>query len=108
MTRKTEIRVVYCLPYSWIVRPKAYDEISLRLYHEHIAPDWQLGKGSMVARVPEAGILLASPDDLEVMAVKMEGMLAGVVIVQHNLYNFAFLEHEGIGVGTVYSRIDGI
>ena len=50
-------------------------------------------------------IIFRSPDDLEVVSVKMERMLPGVIIVQDDLYNLAMLKDESVSIATVYYGI---
>jgi hypothetical protein len=59
----------------------------------------------MVVRVVVPGIFFRSPDDLEVVSVKMERMLPGVIIAQDDLYNLAMLKDESVGIATVYYGI---
>jgi hypothetical protein len=44
---------------------------------------------------------------LEVVAVEMEGVFAGVVIVDDDLDDFALLKDEGVGVCAVDGRVCG-
>lgn len=52
-----------------------------------------------------AHVVVAAGQDLEGMTVQMEGMFAGVVIVDDYVYDVSFLKNEGIRIGTVYRRI---
>lgn len=59
----------------------------------------------MVVRVIVPSIVFRSPDDLEVVSVKVERMLPGVVVVQDNLNYLALLEDESMSVAAVYHGV---
>lgn len=61
----------------------------------------------MVVRVVVPSIFFRSPDDLEVVSVKMKRMLPGVVIIQDDFYDLTVLEDESIGIAAVYYSIRG-
>lgn len=50
-------------------------------------------------------IFFRSPDNLEVVSMKMERMLACVVIVQDDFYDLAVLEDESVRIAAVYYGI---
>jgi hypothetical protein len=93
------------IPHSWVVGPEPHYKIALRVCHESVPTHrhvWELG---VVVRVIEASICFRSPHDLEVMPMQMEWMLAGIVVVQDDLYDLALLKDEGVGVAAVYRGI---
>jgi hypothetical protein len=59
----------------------------------------------MVVRVVMPSIFFRSPDNLEVVSMKMERMLACVVIVQDDFYDLAVLEDESVRIAAVYYGI---
>ena len=59
----------------------------------------------MIVRIVEPSICLGSPDDLEIMAVQMERMLSGVVVIQDDFNDLALLEDESVGITAVYYGI---
>ena len=59
----------------------------------------------MVVRVVVSSVFFRSPDDLEVVSVKMERMFPGVIIVQDDLHNLTMLKDESVSVTAVYYGI---
>lgn len=78
-------------------RSKPHNKAAQRLHRNDITPHRRWRKGSVCSRIPEAGILLTPPDELEDVAVEMERVLAVVGIVQDDFYDLAFLKHKGVG-----------
>jgi hypothetical protein len=48
-----------------------------------------------------SSVFFGSPDNLEVVSMKMERMLPGIVVVQYNLYNLTLLKDESVGITAV-------
>jgi hypothetical protein len=93
------------LPDSRVVSPKPHNEVALRIRHESIPSHrrgWELG---MVVRVVVSSIFFGSPDDLEVMTMKMEWVLASVIVVQDDFNDLAVLKDKSICIATVYYGI---
>lgn len=61
----------------------------------------------MVVRIIESSICFRSPDNLEVVSVQMERMLAGIVIVEDNFHNLALLKDKGVCVAAIDCGIGG-
>lgn len=59
----------------------------------------------MIVRVIVPSVFFGSPDDLEIVSMKMERMLSGIVVVQYNLYNLTLLKDEGVSITAVYHGI---
>ena len=59
----------------------------------------------MVVRIVVPSVFFGSPDDLEVVSMKMERMLPGVIVVQNNLYYLTIFEDESVSIAAVYNRI---
>jgi hypothetical protein len=59
----------------------------------------------VIVRVIESSVCFGSPDDLEVVSMQMEWMLAGIVVIQDDLYDLALLKDKSMGVAAVYRRI---
>ena len=59
----------------------------------------------MIVRVIVPSVFFGSPDDLEVVSMKMERMLPSIVVVQDNFYNLALLKDESVGITAVYRGI---
>lgn len=55
----------------------------------------------MIARIEVTSIVFATVDDLKVMSVKMERMLASIIVVEYNLNDLVFVKHKSIGVGAI-------
>lgn len=52
-----------------------------------------------------AGLVGRAPDDLELVAVQVERVLARVEIVQHDVDDLVLLKNEGVGVGSIHCRV---
>lgn len=61
--------------------------------------------GGDVGGVERTSLLFGADDGLEVVAVKVEGVLPGVIIIQDDLDHVVLLEHQGVAVGAVDGRI---
>lgn len=55
----------------------------------------------MVVRVVRASIFFRSPDNLEVVSVQVEGMLASIAVVENDLDDLAFLKDKCVRVAAV-------
>lgn len=83
----------------WIIGTEAEDEVSVRSDEDGISLHWNFGEGFVVGVV--AGAIGRTHDCLEDVAVEMEGVAAGVVVVEDDFNDFVFLEDEGVGVDAV-------
>lgn len=80
----------------------------VRSDHDGVSPHWNPRDGSRNIRgVKWASLLLGSDDRLEIMAVKVEWMLAGIVVVQDDLDDIVFLQYEGMYVDAIDCRVFG-
>ena len=89
----------------WIIGTKAKDEISVRSNKNGIPLHRHFGKGCVIDIV--ASVVGRADDSLEDVAVEMEGMTAGVEVVEDDFDDLVFLEDEGVGVGAVDGGVGG-
>ena len=59
----------------------------------------------MMAGIEEAYARWRAVDNLKVVSVKMEWMLAWVVIVEYNFHDVALLQHVAVGVVAIDSLV---
>lgn len=90
------------------LRPESDDEVAVWSYPYCVATHGLARKDAVVVWLVEAVFLRSSLDDLEVMSVQMERMLARIVVVQHDLDNVHFVKDERIRVGAVDGTICGV
>lgn len=92
-------------PDTRVICSEPQDHVAVRSHHNGITAHWYLGEGFVV----DIGTgLVGGPDDcLEGVAMEMEGMFTGVVIVEDNLDDLILFEYEGIGVGAVDFWVSG-
>lgn len=92
-------------PDAWVVGAEADDEVAIRADHEGVAAHGDGGEGFVADVV--SGFLLGADDGLEVVAVKVEGVLARVIVVEDDFDDLVLLEDEGVGVGGVDGGVEG-
>lgn len=92
-------------PDAGVVGAEADDEVAVRSDHECVASHGNGGEGLIANVVP--GFLFGASDGLEVVAVKMEGVLARIVVVKNDFDDLVLLEDEGVGVRGVDGGIEG-
>jgi len=94
-------------PHSRIIRLEAQHDVPIWL-DKHSIPSHRrlrvLGRG--VADVGP-GFFGGAVDELEGVAVKVEGVFARVVIIENELDGLVLLEDKGIRVGAVYGDVVG-
>lgn len=83
----------------WIVGAEAEDEVSVWADEDGVAPHGDFGEGFVIDEV--AGVLGGADDCLEGVAVEVEGMTAGVIVVEDDFDDLVFLENESVGVDAV-------
>lgn len=87
----------------WVVRLEAQDDVALRVHHEGIAAHGHARERVVVGIV--ACVFVGADNGLEVVAVEMERVFAGIVAVEDDFDNLVFLENEGVGVAPVDGNI---
>ena len=80
-------------PDAWVVGDEAEDHVAVGSHEHGVAAHGHGREFGVVLWVVHSGLFLRAVDYLEVVTVKMEGMLAWIHIVQNNLDNFVLLEH---------------
>lgn len=95
-------------PNTGVIGFETDDKVGLRVDVQGVSHHWILWEfGVVVFVVSDGGLadgIVVSPVSnhcLESVAVQMEGMLTGVVVVQHDFNDLVFFQDEGVGVGTV-------
>lgn len=101
-------------PHARVVGAEAQRDVAVGVNEDGVAAHgdrWVRGCGCvveehrLVVRVVEAGGFGGSGDELEVVRVQVEGVLAGVVVVHDDLDDLAVLEDEGVRVDAVDARV---
>ena len=90
-------------PDAWIVSAEAKYYIAIRIDQDGISSHgslWELDAAGV-----RSLMLRGSLDHLKVVAVKMEGMLSRIVVVQYNLNHLAFVEHKRIAIDAINFRV---
>lgn len=95
-------------PDSRVVRAEAKDHVSIGAHEDGITAHGNRGRRGGVVRVVDSSIVLTSGNKLEGMAVKMERMLARVVVVEDDLDDFVLPKDKGVGVASVNNWIGGV
>lgn len=84
-----------------IVCSKADHKVAIRPNPEGITTHGYSWEGRVVFRVVQARLFRTAVEHLEVVAVKMEGMLSWIVAVQHDLDDLIVWQDEGVRVAPV-------
>ena len=99
-------------PNAGIVAREAHDDVSVRANDEGITAHRGLGKGETTIRngfwVPVSSVVVTTSNGLEGVAVEMERVFAGVVIVHHQLDGFVVVQDKGIGVDAIDCADGGV
>jgi len=94
-------------PHSRIIRLEAQHDVPIRLNQHSIPTHRRLRVlGRSVADVGP-GFFGGAVDELEGVAVEVEGVFARVVVVEDELYGLVLLEDEGVRVGAVNCDVVG-
>ena len=93
-------------PHARIIRLEAHHHIPASLDLDGIAPHRFGGEAALLARV-DAGVFGGAGDDLEVVAVQVHGVPAGVEVVDDDFDDFVGFEDEGVAVGPVHNGVGG-
>lgn len=74
-----------------IICPKSDYKIAIRSHQESVSTHRASGKFRLVRRIGVIHVVIAANDYLEIVAVKMKRVLAGVVVVEDDFYDFVLL-----------------
>jgi hypothetical protein len=88
-------------PHPRIIRTKAYHDITVWIHEYGIASHGGSGKHFRIGRVVESCVVFASVDDLEGVAVKVEGVFPWVVVVEDDFDDFVVGKNELVSVRAV-------
>ncbi len=89
-----------------IVGTEPQHDISIRSHGESIPSHWHSGKSFIPYIIP--AVVGGAGYGLEDVAVQVEGMTAGVVVVEDDVDDLVAFEDKGVGVGGVDGGIGGI
>lgn len=92
-------------PYSRVVGSEAQDNVAVGPDKEGVAAHWNLRDGLIVGKV--ASRFGGPYNSLEGVAVKVEGVFAGIIVVQDDFDSLSLLENKGIGVVAIDHGIGG-
>lgn len=92
-------------PDARVVGPEAEDEVAGGGEHYCVSPHGHGGESDVGGTVPGTCLLIAPVHELEDATVEMEGVFAVVSVVEDDLDDFAVLEDERVGVGSVYGWV---
>ena len=90
----------------WIIGAEPQYDIPVRSHGESIPPHWHGGKSFIPYII--AGVVGGAGYGLEGVAVQVERVTAGVVVVEDDIDDLVAFEDEGVGVGGVDGGIGGI
>lgn len=88
-----------------VIGSEAQYDVPVRAHHDGIPTHRELREGFVVD--VDARFFGAADDGLEGVAVEVEGMFAGVHVVQHNFHDLVLFEDEGDGVLAVDGGVGG-
>lgn len=89
----------------WIIGAETKDNVAVRSHHEGVPSHWNFWESTVVG--VEACFFFRTDNGLESVAVKMEGMLAGIIAVEDNLDHLILLQHESIDVYPINNWVVG-
>ena len=72
-------------PYARVVGAEAKDNVTIGVHEDGVTTHRSRRELRNVARIVETCVVIAPMDELEGMAVKVEGVLSGVVVVEDKL-----------------------
>ena len=89
-----------------VIGTEAQYDVSVRSYGEGIPPHWHSGECFIAYIIP--AVVVRAGYGLEGVAVQVEGVTAGVVVVDDDVDDLVAFEDEGVGIGGVDGGIGGI
>ena len=92
-------------PDARVVGAEAQYDVAVGVHHEGVAAHGDGGEGFVADVV--AGEFVRAGDGLEGVAVEVEGVFAGVFVVEDDVDDLVFGEDEGVGVGAVDGGVGG-
>lgn len=95
-------------PDAGVVGAEAHDDVAVGVYQDGVALHGGGGHGGDIGGVVVAGVFFATGDELEGVAVEMEGVLSGVVVVEDDFDDLVGAQDEGVGVDAIDGWVGGI
>lgn len=95
-------------PHTRIIRLESQHHVPVRSHHKGVATHGGGGEIGVAGRVVVASVFVAAPDGLEGVAVEVEGVLAGVVVVDDYVDDVVVGEDEGVGEFAVDDGVGGV
>lgn len=92
-------------PDAWIICSESQDDVAIWPDQDGVASHWHLWE-SLVFDIP-ASIFSGTDNSLEMVSMKMEGMFAGIVVVEDDFDDLILLKYEGIGMRAVNFWVGG-
>ncbi len=89
----------------WIIGFETQDNVAIRPHEDNISSHRYFRHVQRASAVVKSSFCLRAVDHLERMPVKVERMLARVVVVQNDLNGFVFLQDECMCVYSVHLGI---
>ena len=81
-------------PHARVIGAKAQHDVAVGIHEDGVAAHGSGGESFGFGRVVETCVVFAAVDDLEGVAVEMEGVLSGVVVVEDDLDDLIVAEDE--------------
>ena len=87
--------------HTWIIGSESNHEVSVRVHHEYVSANGRCCKVTMMTSIEEACVSWRAIHYLEVVSVKMEWMLSGVVVIEDDLHNVTLFQHVAVSIVSV-------
>lgn len=98
-------------PDARVVALEAHDDMAVGSDEQGVAPHGPAreldGAVEHKRGVVVAGIVVAAHNGLEHVAVQMERVFAGVLVIEHNLDHLVVAQHVRVRVGPVHGCVSG-
>lgn len=95
-------------PDAGVVGAEAEHDVAVGVDEDGVAAHGRRREGGYVGGVVEAGVVVAAVDYLEGVAVEMEGVFSGIVVVEDDFDDLVVAEDELVGVRAVYGGVGGV
>lgn len=89
----------------WIVCAEAKDHVTIWSHHDGISSHRDFRERLIVS--VESRFFIRTDNGLESMSVQVEGMFAGIIVVEDNLDNLVLFENISVNIGPIDGGIGG-